>query len=466
MIGGRGMLCHERRGRMSLGARLGAWLVFFAALPASTVAASPPDEIDPAKSCVSEGCHAEIAELPNLHWAQLGEAGQCQRCHVSDGNHHEFETEEGPEACLACHEALAGSMSEGDGVHEAAEDGCADCHDPHGAASRALLIDVEGEDVGPLCFGCHDEDIVAGEHKHGPAAQGSCHACHDPHVSENDTLLRAPGAELCAECHEELADRMAEAEFIHDPADGGCTDCHDPHSGPFPKMLPAEKRAVCDECHDDVVAAAQDSPVAHSATTTDEQCLNCHDPHATDHEPMLRKSQRELCLGCHDRALKIGDRTLVNMAAWLKKHEIWHEPIREGECAGCHQPHGGEYAALLNRPFPKTLYAPFSTDEYGLCFSCHEKTIVTVKTTRSLTGFRDGSRNLHFLHVNHKKRGRTCRVCHEMHASKLPRQIRERVPYGRWLMPIEFETSESGGSCSPGCHEKATYSRGSEKSAP
>jgi predicted CXXCH cytochrome family protein len=466
VISGYGICPHERRRRLWFGAPLGVWLLFLATLPVSAVGASPPEEIDPAKSCVSESCHAEITDLPNLHWAEVTEAGQCQRCHVPDGNLHEFETDEEAEACLGCHEGLAERMGEGRVPHEAAEDGCADCHDPHGGPGRALLMDIEGEDLGPLCFGCHDEDIIAQESKHGPAAQGSCDMCHDPHVSDNDTLLRARGAELCAGCHEELTGSMAEAEFIHDPADGDCTDCHNPHSGPFPKMLPAEKRALCDECHDDVVAAAEESPVSHSAATTDEECLNCHDPHATDSEPMLKKPQREVCLGCHDRPLKAGDRTVIDMAAWLDKHEVWHEPIREGNCAGCHQPHGGEHTALLKRPFPETFYAPFDMKQYGLCFSCHKRTLVTTKTTRSLTGFRDGNRNLHFLHVNRKERGRTCRACHEVHASSRPHQVRDRVPYGRWLMPIEFEKSESGGSCSPGCHEKVTYSRESGKPAP
>jgi len=48
--------------------------------------------------------------------------------------------------------------------------------------------------------------------------------------------------------------------------------------------------------------------------------------------------------------------------------------------------------------------------------------VVTEPETRTLTNFRDGARNLHFLHVNKAVRGRTCRACHEVHASKQPRQ--------------------------------------------
>jgi predicted CXXCH cytochrome family protein len=269
----------------------------------------------------------------------------------------------------------------------------------------------------------------------------------------------AAGAELCGECHEEIALALAEAEYVHSPAEDDCTDCHGPHSGPFPKMLQAEKGALCDECHDDVVASVQQSTVQHSPATTDGECLNCHDPHAANSEPMLKAPQRALCLGCHDRPQKAGERSVTNIAAWLDQNGVWHRPIRQQGCSGCHQPHGGEHARLLKAPFPDGFYAPFDPKAYGLCFTCHDKRLATTKRTRSASNFRDGDRNLHFVHVNKRERGRTCRACHEVHASSRPRQIRESVPYGRWLMPIAFEKSETGGACAPGCHERAVYTR-------
>jgi predicted CXXCH cytochrome family protein len=445
--------------RARLGSLLGVSLLFLAALPPLAGAESAPENIDPAESCVSGSCHPTIVDQPYLHWADMAAPSQCQRCHVPDGTLHEFETDDEADGCLACHESLAKRMSEGKLLHEAAEDGCSDCHDPHGAPVPMLLMDVKEDDLSLLCFTCHEEDITAQEFKHGPAAGGACNMCHDPHVSNNSSLLLARGADLCVDCHEELAEKMAEAEFIHDPAEDDCIDCHNPHSGPSPKMLPAEKRAVCDECHDDIVATAEESPVPHPPTTTEEECLGCHDPHASNNAPMLKKPQRDLCLSCHDRRLEGENGTLIDMASWLEKHEMWHEPIEKDECSGCHRPHGGKHYRLLKKPFPKTFYAPFDVKEYGLCFSCHKKTLVTTKITRSLTNFRNGNRNLHFLHVNRAKRGRTCRACHELHASNNPVHIRESVPYGRWLMPLNYQQTKTGGSCSPGCHENEGYNR-------
>jgi len=148
-------------------------------------------------------------------------------------------------------------------------------------------------------------------------------------------------------------------------------------------MLPAEKRALCDECHDDIVEIAENSPVQHSPTTTQEECIGCHDPHASNNAPMLRKPQRDLCLSCHDRAVESGDDKLIDKAAWLDKHEVWHEPITEDNCTGCHRPHGSKNFRLLKKPFPRSFYAPFAVEDYGLCFSCHERTLVTSKNTRS-----------------------------------------------------------------------------------
>ena len=81
------------------------------------------------------------------------------------------------------------------------------------------------------------------------------------------------------------------------------------------------------------------------------------------------------------------------------------------------------------------------------------------QTTLELTDFRNGEDNLHYLHVKDDTRGRTCRACHATHASDLPKNIRETVPYGMWELPIGFKKTDTGGSCSPGCHLPKSYDR-------
>ncbi len=55
---------------------------------------------------------------------------------------------------------------------------------------------------------------------------------------------------------------------------------------------------------------------------------------------------------------------------------------------------------LLSQPYPETFYQPFKVDAYALCFSCHDKQLVLTQQTEGLTRFRNGTQNLHYMHVN------------------------------------------------------------------
>jgi predicted CXXCH cytochrome family protein len=145
----------------------------------------------------------------------------------------------------------------------------------------------------------------------------------------------------------------------------------------------------------------------------------------------------------------------------LKDNPEHHGPIRLGACTACHQPHAGDQAKLLASAYPPEFYAPFQAERYQLCFTCHSKDLVLVKDATAPTGFKDGSRNLHALHVNQEK-GRTCRACHEVHASKQPFHIREKVPFGSggWEIEIKYRRTANGGTCEAGCHGERSYDHG------
>ena len=444
---------HPRRGSTLL------FILAIGSLPLPSSGREPPETVDANASCAAGECHTALSEAPNLHWPDFTKPGECASCHESEGNLHEFTLADPPDLCTGCHADIGERIGSEATVHDAAED-CTDCHDPHGGNGEALLLEVEDEDdLKPLCFQCHDEELIGEEYAHGPAEQGECAVCHDPHASAEPSLLREEVVELCGECHDDITESIAESEYVHDPAQESCVDCHNPHSGPYPRMLPAEKRQVCNECHDDVVEEAETATVDHAPVVSGEECVGCHSPHASNNPANLLKPQRELCLGCHDKPVESGDSMLIDMQSWLQRNPEWHKPIRGNNCAGCHQPHGSANFRLLKGSFPETFYASFDLDAYGLCFSCHESGAMTIQRTRTLTGFRDGNRNLHFLHVNKKKRGRTCRACHDVHASTNPLLIREEVAFGKWMMPINFERQDNGGSCHPGCHKIRVYDR-------
>ena len=77
---------------------------------------------------------------------------------------------------------------------------------------------------------------------------------------------------------------------------------------------------------------------------------------------------------------------------------------------------------------------------------CHDATIIANETDSVNTNFRNGSQNMHWLHINGKK-GRSCTLCHDVHGTPNQHLIAKKVWFGSWEMPLEFEKTEAGGSC-------------------
>jgi predicted CXXCH cytochrome family protein len=187
--------------------------------------------------------------------------------------------------------------------------------------------------------------------------------------------------------------------------------------------------------------------------------MNCHSPHLSKAKHLLVSEELDTCLKCHDEPIKIGQYELQRIGQLLAANPRHHGPILSKECSECHQPHGSSNYRLLTDEYPKRIFAIFEKSRYALCFRCHEPTLVAEERTTTLTGFRDGDRNLHFVHVNKLPTGRTCHLCHEIHASKLPKHIAVTVRFGTWDMPLGFGITETGGSCTPGCHSFKKYER-------
>jgi predicted CXXCH cytochrome family protein len=147
------------------------------------------------------------------------------------------------------------------------------------------------------------------------------------------------------------------------------------------------------------------------------------------------------------------------MLQFLNDSSYVHGPIKKGDCSACHDPHGSDYWRIVKQFFPQEFYAPFTLGMYELCFSCHEKTAALMDSSTTATGFRNGTANLHYTHVNKEYKGRTCKVCHDIHASNNPLHVTDEVPFGEWLLPLNFEQLDNGGRCTPGCHEAKEYDR-------
>ena len=353
-------------------------------------------------------------------------------------------------ACLDCHAKVRAHKVLHYPVQERL---CDSCHQVPPAGGAAALADTPEK----LCLTCHEK--FTGSFVHGPVALGACVVCHDPHGSQVPHLLRVSGRAQCLSCHADIESRLAKARFQHKALESGCTSCHSPHASGFRYQLKAEKEGLCAPCHAKVVDQAAGAVVKHSAVREARACLNCHDPHAADHRPQLGSDGADTCLKCHNRKVVAGGVELTDMKKLLAESPDHHGPIREKDCAGCHQAHGSANFRLLRHSYPKDFYAPFKEENFALCFSCHDAALSRDERTSTLTDFRHGDRNLHFVHVNKNPKGRTCRSCHETHASTLPNHIRTSVPFGNWQLPINFTKTASGGACAPGCHAPQRYDR-------
>ncbi len=424
-------------------------------LPASDAAAAdvPPRPSTAVENCTQSGCHASTLEHKFLHGPAA--QGKCDACHQYDEpREHTFKTINQDTLCSKCH-----LMEHRTVVHGPVATGqCTGCHDPHGSEHRMMLI---ADPTRGLCVSCHvhEEDPLV--HVHGPVAAGACILCHEPHSSWKANLLVKSTNELCADCHVEVAQSGA-GLHVHAAMEQGCTSCHNPHASPNPFMLRAATDELCAKCHGEMMEKIDASSVVHGAVHQANGCTGCHSPHSSTLPNLQKRPEPDTCLSCHDQPLKTeSGRTLTNMALLLHDSPDHHGPIRAGSCSSCHQPHAAENANLLVKTYPPEFYAAFDLDRYALCFTCHLPEMVTTKSGIGVTRFREGDQNLHYLHVNQEK-GRTCRACHEVHASKRPFHIREAVPFGSsgWMLEINFEAMDDGGRCSPGCHEEKSYARG------
>jgi len=309
-----------------------------------------------------------------------------------------------------------------------------------------------GADDGCVTAKCHQTLLKDAKYIHGPAATGDCTVCHTPHGPGKKSQLEKDGNELCFTCHFDVQEDVKK-KFMHPALQGGCTSCHNPHGSPFRKLLSAEGQSLCFQCHPQISEKLTGSNMVHAPLKTEKGCASCHAPHAGDNEKLLPKKEMELCLDCHNNVIR-------------KSMKVLHGPIKEGSCIPCHDPHGSQNMKLLAKEFPTAVYVSYTDKEYELCFSCHKRDMVRFPDTSFATGFRDVERNLHFLHVNKKDSGRNCRVCHNIHGSESPRLIAQSVAFGKWQLPLKFIKTETGGSCSPGCHKTFNYDRKTAGKAP
>ncbi len=392
-----------------------------------------------ADSCVTDKCHQGLTTQAYTHPAM----DSCDTCHQATEKSHPKKgkktfglNQEAKALCTQCHTAMTTLKF----VHAAVAQGsCTDCHNVHAGEHKLLAQPAKD-----LCAGCHP-DKTDKKFVHGPAATGDCVSCHKPHDGNNKALLVKEGADLCFSCHTDM-EAQIKKKVVHQALAGGCTSCHDPHGSGAKMFFSASGAALCYQCHPDMESRITSAKSIHAPLLSERGCASCHAPHASDSPKLLARAGKDLCLECHKGFLK-------------KSQTVVHGPIKEGKCQACHDPHASAQEKLLPKSYNTDFYISYSEKEYELCFSCHKREMLKYPTTSYATNFRDGEKNLHYLHVNRQDKGRNCKSCHVIHGGDMPKLLADSVSFGKWSLPLRFTKTETGGSCAPGCHKKYSYDR-------
>ena len=245
--------------------------------------------------------------------------------------------------------------------------------------------------------------------------------CHPTLQAKDQPSPKGKGHQDCSHCHQAIDQGKA-----HPEANG--------------KSF-ALAKGVCLECHAVVVDFSHLHPPVAAG-----DCLVCHTLHSTTNSLITPHPDGILCYDCHQPVAK-------------ERDTEFHGEIAQQQCKSCHNAHGSFFNHLLTAPYSSDFFNDFDEKQYQFCFQCHRVDLLLHENTSYNTNFRDGQRNLHFVHVNRKNRGRSCKLCHVIHAGELPKLMAKQVSFGEWDMPVNFVISPNGGQCTPGCHAPAAYDR-------
>ncbi|GIL17406.1 MAG: cytochrome c [Oligoflexia bacterium] len=317
-----------------------------------------------------------------------------------------------------------------------------------------------GKNITCQTSGCH-QNLGAGSISHGPikTAKG-CKVCH-PVVKTSQNadhpILEKLNPQFvnktCYLCHEEVEHSFAGAKSVHKVlSERSCVACHEPHRADNQKLLKTANIVnLCLDCHKDF-ASQKAKGSHHQISKMKNGCLNCHEPHASQASEKLLKASnnKDLCLKCHEKDIS----SWVGLGA-----QKLHKPVQEGECQKCHDIHGSEAKALLPLPHGRSMYSASPVEEAKLCWKCHEDKVVNQPKALEETQFRNGSQNLHTLHVLDGKKKRNCSVCHDPHGSSQGSLIRAQFQFLNHQVPLVYQKTKTGGTCATACHKNMTYDR-------
>lgn len=105
------------------------------------------------------------------------------------------------------------------------------------------------------------------------------------------------------------------------------------------------------------------------------KCTNCHNPHTSKYANLLGYAESDLCYTCHDQKKGFTGKVV-------------HKPVEDGKCLSCHEAHSSDNKDLVKK------------DGGEGCFSCHPKEGI-----------------IFYKNVHPEVKKGNCMACHNPHSS-------------------------------------------------
>ncbi len=199
-------------------------------------------------------------------------------------------------ACLQCHEQGGQAYWRGS-AHETRGLACVSCHSVMARSpERGQLAKSDSRTAltarraaSEICLGCHpNERAQLQRPSHHPIREGklTCANCHNPHGTVTEALLKGFSVnETCYQCH---AEKRGPFLWEHPPVRESCLNCHDAHGSINEWLLKVKQPRLCQLCHMESTHAA--SPFdARSRFVFNRSCANCHPlVHGSNHPSGVR----------------------------------------------------------------------------------------------------------------------------------------------------------------------------------
>ena len=364
-----------------------------------------------------DNAHAR-AECGDCHKARsksgtdsfIGLSTSCASCH-SDPHQGRLGKE-----CASCHGTKSFAVSDFDhgltrfplrGKHQDAQ--CGSCHgEPH--RFEAMRFDdcsschksPHRENLGP-CKSCHVEEgfLIRQLSNQGLMRMREGHPDDVPLINGHSTVA-------CSQCHGESLDEA--------PDKGSrCADCHAPvHEADFGKR--------CDRCHAQIRWLGLPDSLGYRV-------------HRLTAFPLVGKHETVACESCHSEARPPAERyRAVAHERCADCHQDPHEgelkDHNDGECGGCHVPHGFSPSTFGLVQHQRTSFALNGKHLAAPCASCHGKQRPRLAFHLEGSDCQSCHENPHGDRVDRELQLGGCAYCHATAGWSFP-----RIDHSSW--PLE-----------------------------